>query len=405
MNLLRKIKRFVFRKIRDIRSRYYLRKITSKSSAKGVIKVGFIVQMPEIWDKQVDVYEIMCDTPGVEPYLVVVPPYNFDKKEFCKYGEEKTYFSEKYGNVIDAVSEDGKIIDIKKYSFDYVFYQRPYDVHLPKELRSSSVVKFSKVCYIPYGFIGANVFSNIHHFDFYRNVYIGFMDSREESTSLNKLYNANTKKGYQQFVDLGYPVLEKFINMKCDGECKNVLWTPRWSYDENVGGSHFVEYKDEILKLNSLHKELQVTIRPHPLTLPNMIKEGKMTEQDVEKYKCDLKENNVIIDRNEMIEHSISNTDILITDFSSIMVMYFLTGKPMIYCKSELELNDIYKRMLEGVYVANTWEDVEKYIEEICSGNDYLKEIRQEIIETDFKNVKNSAKSIVDYIIHDYNKD
>lgn len=404
MKYVKKIVKSILIKIKDAKARYYLKKVASKKKNNNSIKVAFIVQSLEIWDKQCDVFELMKNTKGIDASLIVVPEFDFEKDVLCEYGNEKKYFVDKYGDVIDAVLSDGEIINLDKYKFDYVFYQRPYDRYLPKELRSNEVVKKAKICYIPYGFIGAKVFENNTHSEFFRNVYIGFMDSKEECESMNRTYKHNVKRQYQKFVDLGYPVLEKFLGMNDCSEVKEVLWTPRWSYDARVGGSHFMEYKDEILELGKIQDGLEVTIRPHPLTFPNMIKEGKMTQEDVDNYLETVKEKAVQIDSNEMVEESIKKADILITDFSSIIVMYFLTGKPMIYCKCELELNDIYKNMLRGAYIANSWDDVKKYVKEICSGNDYLKEIRQEIINTEFKNIRDSKRNIVNYIIEDYQK-
>ena len=403
MSVLRKIVCLIRRKKRDYIARGHLRKVgNKKNNADKKIKVAFFVQLVEIWDKLSCVYDVMKTSNDIEPYIVVVPSFDFANDTLCEYGAEREYFIEHYGEVIDAITPSGDVIDIDEYKFDYVFYQRPYDRYLPSELRSKELVKKTKICYIPYGFIGAKVFENNTHKEFFRNVYIGFMDSYEECKSIKDVYNYSVKKGYLNFVSLGYPVLEKFIKMDSDEKYNNILWTPRWTYDSKLGGSHFVEYKDHLLELKEKYNDDRVVVRPHPLTFPNMLKEGKMTEKEIEEYKFNIIKYGVELDANELIEDSIRDTDILITDFSSIMVMYFLTGKPMIYCKSDLELNEIYNKMLKGVYVANSWDEVEYFVDCIKSGNDYLKEIRQEIIEKEFHNEKNSAENIVKYIIEDY---
>ena len=318
-----------------------------------------------------------------------------------EYGEERKYFVERYGKVINAITDKG-IISLKEY--DYVFYQRPYDHYLPQELRSGEVVKYAKVCYIPYGYIGAKVFNNSLYTSFFRNVYIGFMDSSEECEKLNKKFKSSIKKGYQHFCDLGYPVLEQYMGVKINNTVRNILWTPRWSYTGNIGGSHFIEYKDEILTLENKFTNLNVVIRPHPLTFSNMIKEGKMTEKEVEEYKKKLSESGVQLDSHEMIEDTLKETDILITDFSSIMIMYFLTGRPMIFCNSNYEFSRSYKKMLEGVYIANSWSDIEKYVKCISEGNDYLREVREKIIREEFANIKGATDKIVKYIVEDSKK-
>lgn len=404
MRLFKRIIAFVKSRINNVKVRTYLKKNIYSKGSSSKIKIAFIVQMPEVWDKQRTVYEKMKENESIDVKLLVVPAFDFEKDIVCEYGTEREYFKSRYGDITEAVSSDGKVIDLKACGFDYIFYQRPYDRYLPKELRSSEVVKYAKICYIPYAYIGAGVFNNNALTGFFRNVYMGFMDSDEECQRLNKTFSGSVKKGYQQFLNLGYPVLEKFIEMPKRDTVKNVLWTPRWSYADSIGGSHFVEYKDEILSLDSKFNGLNIVVRPHPLTFSNMVKEGKMTEEEVASYKKKIDESSVSLDKNKMIEDTFRDTDVLITDYSSIMVMFFLTGRPMIFCHSNLELNTMYKKMLEGIYVAKNWSDIEKYMECIKNGNDYLKEKREEIIRTEFANIKGSTDNIIKYIIEDYNK-
>ena len=78
--------------------------------------------------------------------------------------------------------------------------------------------------------------------------------------------------------------------------------------------------------MNKKYDDMNVVIRPHPLTFSNMIKEGRMTEAEVVYYKKRLEDEGVRIDSNKMIEDTLFETDILISDYSAILIMYFLTG-------------------------------------------------------------------------------
>ena len=402
MNIVLKAKWFVTSRIKNLKVRKYL-KASSKRGIKGKkAKIAFLAQMPEVWDKQCLVYERLKEMDDVETDLIVIPAYDFENDRVGVYGEEKKYFEDKYGTVIEGIDGKGQIISLKQY--DYVFYQRPYDEYLPLELRSSEVVKYAKVCHIPYGYTGAKVFDGSALTGFYRNVYIAFMDSTEQNDALKKRFRTNVKKGYQHFCDFGYPVFEKFMDLPRREKLENILWTPRWSYKAGIGGSHFMEYKDEIFSMNKKYDDINVVIRPHPLTFSNMIKEGRMTEAEVTDYKKRLEDEGVRIDSNKMIEDTLFETDILISDYSAILIMYFLTGRPLIFCRSEFNFNTMYKKMLEGVYIADSWSDVEKYVECIKSGNDYLKEKRRQIIATEFSDIKGSTERIVEYLLQDSNK-
>ena len=68
-------------------------------SENGKISVGFIVQMPEIWDKLEPIYESMVDNDRFEVALILAPQYDF-KNECLIYSFTNNYFLEKYKDVI-----------------------------------------------------------------------------------------------------------------------------------------------------------------------------------------------------------------------------------------------------------------------------------------------------------------
>ena len=76
-------------------------------------------------------------------------------------------------------------------------------------------------------------------------------------------------------------------------------------------------------------------------------------------------------------------SDILITDISSVIYEYFITGKPIIYCFSNIDIDFVYesKRILEVCYNVYTKNDLLNYIEMLKNGIDPLKNKRIELIE------------------------
>ena len=60
----------------DIRSRMYLKRISSHHDSSRPIRVGFIVQMYEVWSKSEPVYRIMKSDKRFETTLLVVPPFD-----------------------------------------------------------------------------------------------------------------------------------------------------------------------------------------------------------------------------------------------------------------------------------------------------------------------------------------
>ena len=75
----------------------------------------------------------------------------------------------------------------------------------------------------------------------------------------------------------------------------------------------------------------------------------------------------------------------MITDISSIVAEYFLTGKPIIYCHKKDCFNDFSRKLSEGFYWVRNWQELERTLQMLKSGDDPLKAKRQELIKSEFQ--------------------
>jgi hypothetical protein len=77
--------------------------------------------------------------------------------------------------------------------------------------------------------------------------------------------------------------------------------------------------------------------------------------------------------------------------------------KPIIYCvQNGIQISTLWEKLVQGMYVAQNWEQVQKHLEDILSGNDYMKEKREKIFSEEFAFYKNDVnKQIAGYILHD----
>ena len=181
------------------------------------------------------------------------------------------------------------------------------------------------------------------------------------------------------------------------------MWTPRWSYDSKVGGSHFLEYKDIIIRLKGFYPEIILTFRPHPLLFEELIAKSLMKKEDIESYLIVLKQNNIKYDWGAPVFDTFKGTDVLITDYSSMIIQFFITGRPVIYCdSSNIQLNDEFKKLAEGMYVAKCEKDIFYYMQKLQNGEDYLFDKRQEIIQNNLKTHENATENIVNWLEKDY---
>lgn len=403
--LLKKTKAFFPGKYRDYVAKHYLHLVNqNKEKKKNKIKIGFIVQLPEIWDKSVDVYNEMKTRNNVEVVLLTVPPYDLSEGKLGK-SYENNYFLETYPDAIRAIDDNGRVIDIEALKLDYVFYPRPYDHYLPYELRSSQLLRYTRCCYIPYGFSGADIFNEGNtNKDFFRNIYITF----HESDYMKKIFLKKFKKSYrskiQHFESLGYPSLENYMNFSAQvtNEKKTILWTPRWSCDERIGGSNFLKYKDYMINIKEEIRDINMIFRPHPLMFEEMVRTKRMSEKEVTEYKERLRQKKIDFDSGTPIDETIKKSDVLVTDYSSIMIMFFLTGKPIVYCDSNIQFNESLEKIRDCIYIVRNQNELDEVLNKLRDGKDHLKEKRDYIIKTEFSNCNGASKKIVDYVINDY---
>ncbi len=383
----------------DIKADYYIVLQSLKREKKELpIRVGFIVQMPEIWDKEEPVYNCMRSDNRFKTLLIVVPQYdNVQKKILLDYNDN--YFLMNYADNAICALENGKWIDINN-RFDYVFFPRPYDHFLPPKLRSDNVVKHAKCCYIPYGFSGADVFNKGNtNKPFFRNMYFSFLESDQMVSLLRKQFFISKK--IHHIENLGYPALSPFYNITANRRCESILWTPRWSFDEKFGGSTFLKNKNVLFLIAQQCAIKKISFRPHPLLFEELLSKNIMSQKEIDEYLQKMKRKGIDYDRGRPIYEVFKNTDVLITDFSTIIIQYFLTGKPIIYCEAGIKLNDLYSKMAEGFYTAKNEKDVLELVMQLQSGNDYLYEKRKEIIQKYLSAHKNSAERIVNRILTD----
>lgn len=384
--------------INRIVSTYYLK----HSKASGhIIRIGFIAQVSSSWDKLESVYEAAKQRSDVEAYLFVVPQDNFDTFEIVPDYSDN-YFTNKYPESIKVLDENGSCIDLDKYNLDYLFYQRPYDYRLPEMIRCKRMVKYVKCCYLPYGFTASDNFNNTNlKSDFFDNQYFIFMDSPYMKSLFEKKYHFSAKCGIRKIEYLGYPGLEKYLMMREDViDNGYVTWTPRWSFDDVHGGSTFLEYKDLFMAFAKDSKR-KVIFRPHPLIHAELIRNNIMTETEWNTYLEKLREYGVVIDIDSPIDDILANTEILITDFSTIIGSFLMTGRPVIYCENGIKFNPVYEEMKKYMYISHSWDETMKYYEQLNKGIDTLKDDRCKFVDDNYKSCIGSGKRIIDRICDD----
>lgn len=392
---------------------YFYSEKSNRCKEGEKIKVAFLCQYIPAWNKFEPIYRMMKSDKRYEPYIICVPSQidncKLIDKTLTKNDTYEYFVEEGYADAINALKGNEEWFDLQGLKCKYVFYTRPYNYYMPTEYTTEVVKKYAKICSLIYGMnMTKDIFNVTMNTDFYKDVYIYFAETKSAMKMYKKKFPITSLFGLRKVYFYGLPAFEQIINDKDKKSSswefsKNsfrVMWTPRWTTDPQLGGSNFFVYYKGLLDYAISNKDVDFLFRPHPLTFDNFIKTGEMTKTEVEEYK-ELVESmpNVSFDKEKEYDATMWNSSVLISDISGFMPEYFITGKPIIYCASNmiLTLAEHTKILLKGCYISYTPEETYKYLEMLKNGQDPLKEKRKEIIEELFgENLKNSTSQIVE---------
>lgn len=107
---------------------------------------------------------------------------------------------------------------------------------------------------------------------------------------------------------------------------------------------------------------------------------------------------------NKDVSEDLKTTDILISDFSSIIPMFYFMNKPVIYTDADMALNEEYCIIMDNSYIADNWNKVREYIDDLVNGIDLKSSQRYADIKEQYKLHHEASRRIVDCLVNDYIK-
>lgn len=388
-------------------------KVKKKKHTNKKLRIVFVCQLGHLWGCVQSIYEEALLDDEVEPYVLAVPEC-WDEgvdTDAADYLESLGY------SVLRAWDEEKQeFFDLKTLNPDYVFLPRPYDHYLPKQYQSEELAKYTKVCYLCYGYTseGDYMLKTCFSKYFTTNCYMVFAENESTWRYSRSQHPISSRIGIRHIIQTPFPRFD-LVNRFAGAEVnhwqipseqveKRVIWTPRWTVDEKLGGSNFFNYKDFFFEFAEKHKNSEFLLRPHPMAFDNFLKMGMMSEEEIASYKQKCQDMpNVQLDNRKEYLDSFATADILVSDMSGVVVDFAVTGKPVIYCSPNQDFNKACEKLKESYYIVHNQKELEDTLEMLLAGNDPKKEERQHIINEilgrcDGKN----GKRILQFIKKDY---
>ena len=135
----------------------------------------------------------------------------------------------------------------------------------------------------------------------------------------------------------------------------------------------------------------------------NFIEKGIMTQNEVDSFKKECIEcENIVIDEEKDYIPLLHRADLLIADYTSLLMEFFVTTKPIIYCDDSKGLNKEAQEMDNVLYHAMSYKDIEELVLQIMEGNDSMREERKLVINKLVPtNIGMIGEQIAQYLIDD----
>jgi hypothetical protein len=350
---------------------------------KRPVKVVFDIQLEELWHPMEVVWKAMQNDPRFQTTVVVLPP------------QER--WLDRQRTVADRLAEAG--IDFVKYPYydiernrpDIAFVERPYDHFRPREFHAKALhARGVRMVYLPYALELAGGDQNCdekHNCDLQRLAWRIFVRSDRAKTAYGKYCGA----GNNHVVASGHPVIESLVTFERSqankqmaefiGSRKAILWNPHFTErKDGKGWSTFKRWKDLLVAEAQRRKDFVLLLRPHPFLLQNLIAEGVMTAEEVDEFKRLFETSDwLYLDNTNDSRHAIVLSDAMISDISSMLLLYQTTGKPILHTFNPNGPGYNYDGdVCRSYYSADSDESVKQFIDMALRGEDPMREQRLE---------------------------
>ena len=84
--------------------------------------------------------------------------------------------------------------------------------------------------------------------------------------------------------------------------------------------------------------------------------------------------------------------------------MFYFMNKPVIYTDADMALNEEYSIIMDNSYIADKWNEVESYIDDLVNGIDLKNYQRYADIKEQYKLHHGASSKIADCLVNDYIK-
>ena len=305
----------------------------------------------------------------------------------------ETYFCTPHGLITAFMKIDAELAVMTLADLDVYQYKR------------SIVRKDIEYIYVDHGLGSCNLTLRTGALNHYDTIFCNSKDYNEEIRATERVYGLNEKT----LVNVGFGLLDTLIERYNSSERQKnskpqILIAPSWQKD-NILEYCLVPMLDGLLKLDA-----KIILRPHPEFIKRF--PGKMKNINT-KYEEQINAGILEIQTDFSSNSTVYNSDIVITDWSSITLEFsFTTKKPSLFIntpmkvmnpewrKIDIEPMDLRLRDEIGVSLdVEQLSNIKTVVNDLLGSSDNYREAIQNIIDERLYNINQTAKVGGDYLI------
>lgn len=350
---------------------------------KVEIEIAFLPYKSSMWDCMESVWQSAQKDENCKCYVIPIPYFELNgngvRPKLCYEGND---FPE------DVPITNYLEYNIEKHHPDIIYFHNPYDdfnavTQVEKSYFSSNLKKYTELLvYIPYFVAGAcaNLDNAIRMYNT-----PGARNADKVIAQSEKHKQLFAKCGIEpdKIIPIGSPKFDATLNT-----CRNnydipsawkkklknrkvFLWNT--SLDNMFTEKKWIEQIESIIEAFYKNDKCALIFRPHPLmdTAIQSMRPNYKNKYDELKQKLRSMKN-AVIDNERDVYLAISVSDALISDYSSIMIQYVITGKPILSVTQMSSLKEKYIWVFDyfSNYFINDGMSIELFIDMVLRGED-----------------------------------
>ena len=320
----------------------------------GPVRVAFLLLYIEAWDALAEIYELMRADDRFDAQVFVLPRKLTGDAEFGGTLVASRALDDLGVRhvVVPTDNPAAGLATIQEFAPDYSFINYPWQRNYQAEYRVDSLIRFTRVCYVPYYFLPIinepGETGVAPHIYTQRSHQLASLVFTQDKNVVEAYAGTERGNGYVHFV--GSPKIDAMIaqgqtvaswpisansmagSVEQSGDRHyRIIWAPHHTFEASwCNFGMFLTMYEDVLEFAKANHDIEIVLRPHPFMFGTLVERGLLTAAQIREWREAFEAlPNTFIDQGGSYLGLFNAADLMITDGISFIGEYpLVTGKP-----------------------------------------------------------------------------